>query len=420
MFTARRPFSLDFRLFQLGTDPFPLIPTQPESLYTPNDAKAGPGTRRPCETPHRCGPLREVFSCAFLVHTTRRRWRTSRPPRPRRGERLDPDTQDLARPEGPPSAAHAPLPSSRRRVQKCPFHVGLLHTGAVWPGYKNVRFRYGTCTPPPEPARKSKCSQFTSGRGPIPPVSKPFQLWKSLETGGGTKMYASPNPCTPQRHRGGCRRRRDLKDPSRMKAPAGPVLKDRSWVNSLTGGYAGGPDCSHSQTALAKGPAAENHGEANDLTRTLKTRPGPKTPRQSLVLASTPTGKNATFERGTCHSGALGPVANMPLPATDYATPVWKMPASLGVHSRGPVEGDFPPFQLRNSHEIPDRQKCRWSQIPVHPKGIAQGVSNTGACRPPHMIPLTGGYAGGLGGSHSLVEIAGRRFPNRMRGGTRR
>ena len=29
------------------------------------------------------------------------------------------------------------------------------------------------------------------------------------------------------------------------------------------------------------------------------------------------------------------------------------------------------------------------------------------------MNPLTGGYAGGLSGSHSLVEIAGGRIPNR-------
>ena len=85
VFTVRRPFSLDLRSVQLGTEPFPLIPTQPESLYTPNDAKAGPGTRRPCETPHLCGPLREVFSGAFLVHTVRRRWRGCLLPRPRRG-----------------------------------------------------------------------------------------------------------------------------------------------------------------------------------------------------------------------------------------------------------------------------------------------------------------------------------------------
>ena len=154
-------------------------------------------------------------------------------------------------------------------------------------------------------------------------------------------MYARPNPCTPQRHHGGCRRRRGLKDPSRMKAPTRPVLKDRSWVNSLTGGYAGGLDCSHSQTALAKGPAAKTTKRGKRLD--------PEAPPQSPVPASTPTGKNATFERGTCHSGALRPVAKMPLPATDVATPVWKIPASPGAHSRGPVEGDFPPFQLRNS-----------------------------------------------------------------------
>ena len=81
VFTARRPFSLVFRPFQLGRDAFPLIPTKPESLYTPNDAKPGRNNKRPCETPHRCGPPWGVFSGAFLVHTIRRRWITRRPPK---------------------------------------------------------------------------------------------------------------------------------------------------------------------------------------------------------------------------------------------------------------------------------------------------------------------------------------------------
>ena len=173
------------------------IPTKPESLYTPNDAKAGPGTKRPCAPPRRCDPLREVFSGAFLVHTNRRLRRTRRPPRPRRGERLDPDTQDPARPGGPSAAACAPSPSSRRRVQKCPFHVGALHAGLVFPPYKNARFSQETCTPPPEPARKSRCSQFTSCRVPVPPDSRPFQLWSSLERGGVQKCTPVPIPVHP-------------------------------------------------------------------------------------------------------------------------------------------------------------------------------------------------------------------------------
>ena len=161
------------------------------------------------------------------------------------------------------------------------------------------------------------------------------------------------------------------------------------------------------------------------MTRTLNPRPNPVAHRQQLTPGChhpgcpAPTDKNAGFQRERCRSTGIRPAAKMPFPATGYATPVWKMPASPGVHSRGPVEGDFPPFQLRNSWKIPHRQKCRWRQIPVHPKGIAQGVSNTGACRPPHMNPLTGGYAEGLGYSHSLLEIAGRRIPNRIRRGTR-
>ncbi len=167
-----------------------------------------------------------------LVHTFRRRWRRRRRPRPRGGERLAPETEPPSQPSGPRAAVRASLPSSRRRVQKCPFHVGALHVGPVFPPYKNARFSYGSCTPPPEPARKSRCSQFISCRVPASPDSRLFQLWNSPERGGGTKMYASPIPCTPQGHHGGCRRRRDLEDPSPMKAPARPVLKDPSRVNS--------------------------------------------------------------------------------------------------------------------------------------------------------------------------------------------
>ena len=112
-----------------------------------------------------------------------------------------------------------------------------------------------------------------------------------------------------------------------------------------------------------------------------------------------------------CHSQ----LRTMPPPTGKY--PQVKV---FTVH-RGPVEREISrPFSYETAMKIPDRQKCRWRQIPVHPKGIAQGVSNTGACRPPHMIAPTGGYAGDSGGSHSLVEIAGRRIPNRMQGGTRR
>ncbi len=165
----------------------------------PGDIPQEVSGARPCAPPHECGSLREVMRRVRLLHTVRwRRWRRRRRPRPRGGERLDPDTKDPARPGGPAAAARAPLPSSRRRVQKCTFHLGLLHTPANLPGYKNVRFSYGTCTPPPEPARKSKRSQFTSGRGPVSLDSRLFQLWNGPERGGGTKMYASPNSCTPQ------------------------------------------------------------------------------------------------------------------------------------------------------------------------------------------------------------------------------
>ena len=163
-------------------------------------------------------------------------------------------------------------------VQKCPFQLGDLHTP--------------TGTYP-------QVEVFTIHilQGPISPVSKPFQLWSSLEMGQGTKMYASPNPCTPQRHHGGWRRCRDLKDPSRRKAPTGPVLKDRSWVNSPMGGYGGGLDCSHCPVAvLATLLTAQERKETNDWTRHPDPRPNPMALRQALVPGSVPTGKNATFE----------------------------------------------------------------------------------------------------------------------------
>ena len=188
----------------------------------------------------------------------------------------------------------------------------------------------------------------------------------------------------------------------------GPVLKDRSRMNSPMGGYAGGLDCSHSQTELGKGPAAKpRRGERLDPDTQH-----PAAQRQQLAPGRhhpgslAPTGKNATSERRKCHSGALGPAAKMPLPATADATTARKIPASPSVHSPGPVEGCFAPFQLRNSQGISDRQKCRWRPIPVHPKSIAQGVSSTGARRPPHMNALTGGYAGDSGVSNSDAAMA--------------
>ena len=182
-------------------------------------------------------------------------------------------------------------------------------------------------------------------------------------------MYASPNPCTPQGHHGGWRRRRDLKDPSRRKAPTGPVLKDRSWVNSPMGGYAEGPAGSHCPVAaLATVLTAQERKETHGWTRNPDTRPNPMALRQALVPASAPTGKNATFERGTCHSGAPGPVAKMPLPATAVATAHRKIPASQCVRCRGPVEGDFPPIQLRNSYEYTRPAKMPLASNPCTPQ----------------------------------------------------
>ena len=161
-------------------------------------------------------------------------------------------------------------------------------------------------------------------------------------------MYARPNPCTPQRHHGGGRRRKALEGRSRMKASTGPLLKDPSRMKAPTGGYAGGLDCSHSQTALAEGPAAKTTERGKRLDPDTQDPAHPEGSAPVPLPASRPTGKNATSERGKCHSGTLGPVAKMPLPATRDATAHRKIPASPGVHSQGPVEGDFPPFQLRN------------------------------------------------------------------------
>ncbi len=109
----------------------------------PDDIPEGVSGVEPCRTPHECGPLWEVMRRDWLVHTIRWGWRSSRRNRPQGGERLDPETQTPARPEGPgavPSAAIIPP-----RVQKCPFHVGPLHVSPDSPLSKNARFSYGGC-----------------------------------------------------------------------------------------------------------------------------------------------------------------------------------------------------------------------------------------------------------------------------------
>ena len=137
-------------------------------------------------------------------------------------------------------------------------------------------------------------------------------------------MYASPNPCTPQRHHGGCRRRRDLKDPSPGKAPTRPVLKDPSRMNSPIGGYAGGLDCSHSQTALAKGPAAKitERGkrldpDTQDPARRLRASPLCRRQRPPAKMPLL-NGGNATparlAQRQKCHSQ----LRRMPLRSGKY------------------------------------------------------------------------------------------------------
>ena len=65
VFTARRPLSPDLRLFQLGTDPFSLIPTKPKSLYTSDDAKAEPGKRGPARPRTGAAPCGRSFPARF-------------------------------------------------------------------------------------------------------------------------------------------------------------------------------------------------------------------------------------------------------------------------------------------------------------------------------------------------------------------
>ena len=278
--------------FSFDRAPFPAARQNQNPCTPPMMRKQGREQRGPARPRTGAAPCGRSFPARFWFTLSGGAGDAPSTKPTEKGERFDPDTQGPARPGDPSAAARTPLPTSRRRVQKCTFHVGALHVRAVAPLYKNARFRHETCTPRPEPARKSRCSQCTSRRGPVSPVSKPLQLWNSPESGRGTKMYASPNPCTPQRHRGGCPRRRGLKDPSRMKAPTRPVLKDRSWVNSLTGGYAGGLDCSHSQTALAKVLTNQTKGRRLD--------PDTQDPARPEVSAPVPcAGVNA--DRQKCH-----------------------------------------------------------------------------------------------------------------------
>ncbi len=116
-------------------------PRQDQNPCTPPMMpKWGREQRGPARPRTGAAPCGRSFPARFWFTLHRRCWRTRRPPRPWRGERVDPDTQLLYRSGVPSAAARAPLPSSRRRVQKCPFQLGALHAVPVFPPYKNARF----------------------------------------------------------------------------------------------------------------------------------------------------------------------------------------------------------------------------------------------------------------------------------------
>ena len=165
----------------------------------------------------------------------------------------------------------------------------------------------------------------------------------------------------------------------------GPVLKDPSRMKCPTGGYAGGLDCSHSQTALAKGPAAKTteRGERLDPdTQSPSRSGGPSTADHSRLPSSrlpcvhrqncrfpagamslhrdSASGKNAAPSYGGCHYGPEN---------------TRKSRCSLP----GPCGGNLPQFQLRDSYENTRPAKVSLASSPCTPQGHrARGLQHRG------------------------------------------
>ncbi len=180
-------------------------------------------------------------------------------------------------------------------------------------------------------------------------------------------------------------------------------------MKAPTGGYAGGLDCSHSQTALAKGPAAkptergerldpdpQDPGSSGSRSRPVAIIPPPLRPPAKLPICNGSDAAPPGFgRRQKCRSQ----LRRMPLQPGKYPQVQVFTPRVLW-------RGVSRPFSYETSTKIPDRQKCRWRPIPVHPKGITKAVFSTGARRPPHMNAPTGGYAGDSAGSNSVAALA--------------
>ncbi len=190
----------------------------------------------------------------------------------------------------------------------------------------------------------------------------------------------------------------------------GPV---RPFMSELPyGRLRGGAGLLTLSEGVGEGPDETNRREVNRLTRKLNLYPDPAAHRQQLApgcphpASLAPTGKNADLQRERCRSTGIRPAAKMPLPATADATTARKIPASPTVHCRGPVERDFPPFQLRTSYENTRLAKMPLASNRCTPQGRRVRDLQHGARRPPHMNALTGGYAGDSGGSNSVAALA--------------
>ena len=197
VFTARRPFSLDSRLFQLGTDPFSFIPTKPESLYTPNDAKVGPGKRGPARPRTGAAPCGRSFPARFWF--TLSGGACDRADRQDRGEVNDLTRKLNGRPDPADHWQHLAL--------RC------RHLTAA---YKNVRFTLELCTSEPfsrctkmpvSPRRLARphrnppaspgvhCSPPAGGQ--FPPFRSYFSFGTALQRAGVQKCAQVPIPVHP-------------------------------------------------------------------------------------------------------------------------------------------------------------------------------------------------------------------------------
>ena len=237
-------------------------------------------------------------------------------------------------PQPNPTAHRQQLPPGRRHsapVYKMSVSAWVFARQSRFPAVQNARFSYGSCTPPPERGVAPKCSQ---PGGHFHWVFAPFSL-------GGTHFPSSrqnKNPCTPPMMR---KRGREQRGPARPRtgaAPCGRSFPARFWL-TLFGG-------------AGEGAGHQNHGEANDLTRTLNRRPIGSRSRPVAVIPP-PRTKMYVSRWSFARQSRISTVQKCTFQARDLPTPTGTRPQVKVFTIHLPQGAGFPRFKAISDLEQP-------------------------------------------------------------------